>query len=90
MCLVDTGEEAATSTAAATSEPSAPGHGAGRHPYRTVLRIGLALVVAVIAVAAATGTTDDLPRGAIIGVLVVMAFAGLAGRGRRIPPEDDA
>jgi MYXO-CTERM domain-containing protein len=45
-------------------------------------------VVGVIVVAAATGTADDLPWGAIIGVLVVMALAYAAGR-RRIPPRED-
>ena len=58
------------------------------HPFRPILLIGLALVVGVVVVAAATGTADDLPWGAIIGVLVVMALAYVAGR-RRIPPSED-
>ena len=59
-----------------------------RHPFRTILLLCLALVVVVVLVAAATGTAGDLPCGAIIGVLVVMAFAYVAGR-RRIPPRED-
>lgn len=47
----------------------------------------LVVVLGVVAVAAATGTADDLPWGAIIGVLAIMAFAYLAGRRRRIPPD---
>ena len=60
----------------------------GSHPFRPILLIGLGLVVGVVVVAAATGTADDLPWGAIIGVLVVMALAYVAGR-RRIPPSED-
>ncbi len=70
-----------------TEPPSEP-PARGRHPFRTFLLVGVALVVGVIVVAVATGTADDLPWGAIIGVLVVMAFAYVAGR-RRIPPRED-
>ena len=50
------------------------------------------IVAVVIVVAFATGTADDLPWGAIIGVFVVLAFAfGVARRrAARRGDEDDA
>jgi hypothetical protein len=42
----------------------------------------LAVVLGVVVVAFATGTADDLPWGAIIGVLAVLAFAWVAMRRR--------
>jgi LPXTG-motif cell wall-anchored protein len=50
------------------------------------------VVAAVIVVAVATGTADDLPWGAIIGVLVVLAFAFAVARRRAAlrGDEDDA
>ena len=62
----------------------------GRTPFGLILVLGAVAIVAVIVGAAATGTVDDLPWGAIIGVAVVMAFAYAAARRRRIPPDDDA
>jgi hypothetical protein len=48
----------------------------------------LVAVAAVIVVAFTTGTEDDLPWGAIIGVLVVLAFAYAVAR-RRAALRDD-
>ena len=42
----------------------------------------LIVVVGVVLIAFATGTADDLPWGAIIGVLAVLAFAWVAMRRR--------
>jgi LPXTG-motif cell wall-anchored protein len=57
--------------------------------FTPLIAIGAAVVVVVVAIAFATGTADDLPWGAIIGVLVLIIFAWVAGRRRRIPPEAD-
>jgi LPXTG-motif cell wall-anchored protein len=65
-----------------------PGPRAGNR-FTPLIAIGAAVVLAVVAIAFATGTADDLPWGAIIGVLVLIAFAWIAGRRRRIPPETD-
>jgi hypothetical protein len=81
--------------------PPAPPEPAGAEPgeadapprrapaFAVVWWAALAIVAVVVLVAFATGTADDLPWGAIIGVLVVMAFAYAAGRRRRLPPGDD-
>lgn len=45
---------------------------AGSGPFRLIVRGGLILVVAVVAIAFATGTADDLPWGALIGVVVLL------------------
>jgi peptidoglycan/LPS O-acetylase OafA/YrhL len=47
-----------------------------------VAGVGLIVVVAVIAVAFATGTADDLPWGAIAGVVVILAIMVVTGRRR--------
>ena len=49
----------------------------------------LVIVAVVIVVAFATGTADDLPWGAIIGVLVVLAFAFGVARRRAALREDE-
>ena len=59
-----------------------------RNPFGVVGWAALAVVVVVITVAFATGTADDLPWGAIIGVLVVLAFAFAVAR-RRAAMRDD-
>jgi hypothetical protein len=71
-------------------EPADEPPARGRNPFGLILVLGAVAIVAVIVVAAATGTVDDLPWGAIVGVAVVMAFAYAAARRRRIPPDDDA
>jgi LPXTG-motif cell wall-anchored protein len=65
---------------------------ARRNPFGIVWWAAAVIVVAVIVVAFATGTADELPWGAIIGVLAVLAFAYVAGRRRRMAlrDEDDA
>jgi YVTN family beta-propeller protein len=60
----------------------------GRTPFGLVGVTALLVVVVVIVVAFATGTADDLPWGAIIGVLVVLAFALVVAR-RRAALHDD-
>ncbi len=50
--------------------------------FAVVWWAALALVVVVVIVAFATGTADDLPWGAIIGVLAVLGFALIALRRR--------
>lgn len=47
-----------------------------------MLIAGAIMIVGVLIVALATGTTDELPWGAIIGVAAVMVFAFVAGRRR--------
>ena len=59
-----------------------------RNAFGVVGWAALAIVAAVIVVAFATGTEDDLPWGAIIGVLVVLAFAYAVAR-RRAALRDD-
>ena len=56
--------------------------GSAPNAFRGVLIAGAALIVGVVVVALATGTTDELPWGAIIGVAAIMAFAFVAGRRR--------
>ena len=51
-------------------------------PFGVVWWAALAVVLVVIVIAAGTGTADDLPWGAIIGVFVVLAFAWVVGRRR--------
>jgi LPXTG-motif cell wall-anchored protein len=60
--------------------------------FRGVLIAGTVLIVGAIGVALATGTADELPWGAIIGVLAIMAFAFVAGRrrARAFGPEDES
>jgi peptidoglycan/LPS O-acetylase OafA/YrhL len=73
---------------AAADPPNAPDEDAqdapvrGRSPFGVIGAAALVVVVAVIVVAFATGTADDLPWGAIIGVLVVLAFAFAVARRR--------
>lgn len=78
-------------------DPSLPPKAGSRRPFapnafRGVLIAGAVLVVGVIVTALATGTADQLPWGAIIGVVAIMAFAFVAGRrrAREFGPEDDA
>jgi LPXTG-motif cell wall-anchored protein len=56
---------------------------------RGVTALGAVMIVGVLIVALATGTTDQLPWGAIIGVLVIMAFAFTIGRRRARALHDD-
>jgi LPXTG-motif cell wall-anchored protein len=53
-----------------------------RSPFGVVGWAALAVVAAVIVAAFATGTEDDLPWGAIIGVVVVLAFGYAVARRR--------
>ena len=65
--------------------PAADGEGAParrRNPFGLVGWAALVVVAAVVVIAFATGTEDDLPWGAIIGVLVVLAFAYAVARRR--------
>ena len=74
----------------APAVPPDAGLGRRRNPFALVVWVALALVAGVIVVAFATGTADELPWGAIIGVLAVLAFAYVAGRRRgRIAAGDD-
>ncbi|HSJ73948.1 MAG TPA: hypothetical protein VK904_06495 [Miltoncostaeaceae bacterium] len=73
----------------APAEPpgAAPAGGERAAPRRSrafgvIWWAALAVVVGVVVVAVATGTADDLPWGAIIGVLAVLAFASVAMRRR--------
>lgn len=60
--------------------------------FRGVLIAGAVLIAGVIVVALATGTADQLPWGAMIGVVVIMAAAFVAGRrrARAFGDDDDA
>ncbi len=51
-------------------------------PFRLILPAGLALVVLVVAIAFITGTADDLPWGALIGVVVLLGAMAVTGRRR--------
>lgn len=78
-------EPAADAPAPAADEaPSAR-----RNPFGIVWWAALVVVVAVTVAAFATGTADDLPWGAVIGVLAVLAFAYVAGRRRRMALGDE-
>ena len=62
----------------------------GRNPFGLVGWAALVIVAVVIVVAFATGTADDLPWGAIIGVLVVLLFAlGVARRRAALRGDED-
>lgn len=54
----------------------------GGGPFRLIVGAGLILVVVVVAVAFLTGTSDDLPWGALIGVAVILGAMGLTARRR--------
>ena len=60
-----------------------------RNPFGIVGWAALAIVAVVIVAAFATGTEDDLPWGAIIGVLVVLVFAFGVARRRAALREDE-
>ncbi len=49
---------------------------------RGVLILGSVMIIGVFAIALITGTTDELPWGAIIGVLLIMGCAFVIGRRR--------
>jgi hypothetical protein len=70
-------------------EPSGPGPTARRSPFGIVGLAALVVVVVVIVVAFATGTSDDLPWGAIIGVLIILAVAWGIGRRRAALREEE-
>jgi hypothetical protein len=80
---------------AAPSEPAAApaeereARVGGRSPFGLIGWTAFAVVVAVIVVAFATGTADELPWGAIIGVLVVLAFALAVARRRAAARGDE-
>jgi LPXTG-motif cell wall-anchored protein len=63
-------------------EPPGEGPFARRSPFGIIGLVALVVVVAVVVVAFATGTSDDLPWGAIIGVLLILAVAWGIGRRR--------
>jgi LPXTG-motif cell wall-anchored protein len=81
--------------------PPAPPEPAGAEPgeadapprrapaFAVVWWAALAIVAVVVLVAFATGTADDLPWGAIIGVVVVLGFAWIALRRRAALAEED-
>ena len=60
-----------------------------RTPFGLIGWAALVVVVAVIVVAFATGTADELPWGAIIGVLLVLAFAFAVARRRAVLRGDE-
>ena len=68
----------------AGAEPARPSgrRSVGPNAFRGVLIAGAIMIVGVLVIALATGTTDQLPWGAIIGVVAVMVFAFIAGRRR--------
>lgn len=73
--------------------PSTP-RWAGRGPVSAIAAVGGVVVLVVVAVAFATGTADDLPWGALIGVVVVLGAMVLTARRRERMmrdafPEDD-
>lgn len=55
---------------------------AGRGPFPLIVGGGLVLVVVVVAIAFLTGTSDDLPWGALIGVVIILGAMGLTMRRR--------
>lgn len=77
------------------SEPTPSPAPAGAGPFRVIALGGAALIVVVVAVAFATGTADDLPWGALIGVVVLLGAMVVTARRRERRmretfPEDDA
>ncbi|MGZ8619969.1 MAG: LPXTG cell wall anchor domain-containing protein [Actinomycetota bacterium] len=75
------------------ARPSTP-RWAARGPVSTIAAVGALVVLVVVVVAFATGTADDLPWGALIGVLVVLGAMVLTARRRERMmrdafPEDD-
>lgn len=62
------------------AEPGTPP--SGRGPFPLIVGGGFALVAVVVAVAFLTGTSGDLPWGALIGVVVILAAMGLTARRR--------
>jgi hypothetical protein len=66
---------------AAPAEAEAPPPRRG-NAFAVVWWAALVVVIGVVVIAFATGTADDLPWGAIIGVLAVLAFAWVALRRR--------
>lgn len=85
--------------------PGPPPAGAAAHPdgtgrtppdpFRVIAVVGSLAVVAVLVIAVATDTVDDVPWGAVIGValIVVAAVVTARRRARRIregfPDEDE-
>jgi LPXTG-motif cell wall-anchored protein len=66
----------------APAEPAPGARAGGFGPVRLIAGVGALVVAAVIAVAAATGTADDLPWGAIVGVVVILGAMVLTSRRR--------
>ena len=54
----------------------------GRGPFRLIVGGGLVLVAVVVAGAFLTGTSDDLPWGALIGVVVILGAMAVTARRR--------
>lgn len=76
----------------------APPGGPGRtppDPFRVIAVVGALALVAVLVIAVATDTVDDVPWGAVIGVAVIVVAAVVTSRrrARRIresfPDEDE-
>ena len=70
-------------------DPSGPGRIARRSPFGIVGSVALVVVAVVIVVAFATGTSDELPWGAIIGVLIILGVAWGVGRRRAALREEE-
>jgi len=51
-------------------------------PVRAIALGGAVLVVVVVAIALATGTADDLPWGAVIGVVIILGAMVVTARRR--------
>jgi hypothetical protein len=60
-----------------------------RPAFVRVAWIALAAVAAVVAVALLTGTADDLPWGAVVGVVVIAAIALVVDRRRAAAPQGE-
>ena len=76
-------------------EPAVEPAAAGAGPFRLIALGGGALIVVVVAVAFLTGTADDLPWGALIGVVILLGAMLVTARRRERRmrdafPEDDA
>lgn len=66
----------------APDEPAAESARPGGGPFRLIALGGIALIVVVVTIAFLTGTADDLPWGALIGVVILLGAMLVTARRR--------